>query len=153
MKDISVREAIENDIAELRQLEQELIEFERSFDACIKEADVTYYDLASLIADSNSAVFVAESNAEIIASGYAQIRQSKSYLDPELYCYLGFIYVEPQSRGHGLSTKILDSLTDWARSLGVKYFCLDVYSENSGAIRAYQKYGFKPLTVKMELAR
>lgn len=151
MTDVILREATENDISALRQLEQELIEFERPFDRCIIDSNITYYDLASLITSSDSVIVVADVNAEIVACGYAQIRASKPCFTPETHCYLGFIYVKPQSRGKGLSRQIIDSLTNWAKSCDVRYFLLDVYSENSGAVSAYQRFGFKPLSLKMEL--
>jgi len=49
MSEISLRKATNTDIVALRQLEQELIEFERPFDPFIRDADVIYYDLDSLV--------------------------------------------------------------------------------------------------------
>lgn len=151
MNNVAVREATEDDLNVLRQLEQELIDFERPFDSCLKTSAITYYDLPALISDSNSIVIVAESGSEVIASGYAQILESKPYLNSEMHCYLGFIYVKPEARGNGWSRKIVDSLTGWSQSRGVNHFLLDVYSENSCAINAYQRFGFAPRTVMMEL--
>jgi len=151
MSEIRLREATNTDIVALRQLEQELIEFKRPFDPFIRDADVIYYDLDSLVSSSNSTVFLAEINNKIVASGYGQIRESEPFIISDKHCYIGFIYVKPEFRGHGLSRRIVQTLTDWAKLQGVSHFLLDVYSDNSGAIRAYEKFGFKSRSVSMEL--
>ena len=151
MNDVSIRKATLNDITALQQLEQELIEFERPFDRFLNDSGVIYYDLDALISNKESAVFVAESGAEVVASGYGQMRESKPYIASEQHCYLGFIYVKSDFRGQGLSRKIVETLINWAKSQGVGHFLLDVYSDNDGAIGAYEKFGFKPRSVSMEL--
>ena len=151
MSEIVMREAAISDIADLRQLEQELIEFERTFDRFLHKTDVIYYDLDDLISNSKSIMYVAEVGSEIVACGYAQLRESKSFITSEQHCYLGFIYVKPDFRGQGLSRRIVEALSEWAMGQGVSHFLLDVYSDNSGAIRAYEKFGFKPRSTSMEL--
>jgi len=151
MNEIDLREATNSDIPALRQLEQELIDFERPYDRFIRDSNVIYYDLNDLISSTKSIVILAEMGSEFVASGYGQIRESKSYITSEEHCYLGFIYVKLDYRGTGLSRRIVDMLVDWAKRQGIKHFLLDVYSDNSGAIRAYEKFGFKPRSVSMEL--
>jgi len=42
-------------------------------------------------------------------------------------------------------------LTQWSRDKGAEALYLDVYSQNSSAIRAYEKVGFAPCLVEMKL--
>jgi len=151
LANIKYRQASIDDLARLLELEQNIIDYERPFDPFIKESNAKYYDVEKLISASESCLIVAESDSEIIGSGYAQIRPSKSCHTHDNHCYLGFIYLEPEYRGVALGGRMLEDLKDWGLSQGVKNFHLDVYSENKPAIRAYEKMGFKKVTVKMEL--
>ena len=151
MSEIVIREATCSDVAALRLLEQELIEFERPFDRFMLESDVTYYDLDSLISNTNSIVYLAAVDATVVASGYGKIVESKPFIKSDYHCYLGFIYVKPEYRGQGLARRVVQQLFEWANSQDVRHFLLDVYSENKGAISAYEKIGFNARSVSMEL--
>lgn len=151
MKNINTREALETDLPRLLELEQKIVEFERPFDAFLKDDDVTYYDLENLISDPNAYLLVVESEREIIGSGYAQIKSSKLCHVHDKHCYLRFIYLEPEHRGKAIGKSIMDSLKDWGIGRGLRHFHLDVYAENASAIKAYEKIGFNKVSVKMEL--
>ena len=151
MTTIDIREATLDDLFCLLQLEQRIIDSERPYDQFLMDEDVSYYDITKLITDANSHLIVMQSGAEIVGSGYAQIRQSRSCHTHEEYCYLGFIYLDAEYRGRSLGGDILDALKEWGASKGMKNFQLNVYSENLAAIRAYQKAGFNKVSVMMEL--
>ncbi|MGQ7846592.1 GNAT family N-acetyltransferase [Granulosicoccus sp. 3-233] len=153
MKKFDIRTATTNDISVLRGFEQKLIALERKFDAELKSSGATYYDLEHLISDDDSYLVVAESSGEVIGSGYGQFRESKSCFDTGKHCYLGFIFVDDSCRGFGVAKRIMDAVCDWSEERGVNYFLLEVYSENETAISAYEKLGFKSLSVTMELRR
>lgn len=151
MNHLTLRPAAAEDLPRLRELEQGIIESERPYDPFIRGNNVTYYDLENLINDAGSYLIVVEAEDGIIGSGYAQIRQSKASHSYEQHCYLGFIYLEPAYRGQALGKAILDALKDWGIQRGMKHFRLDVYAQNTSAIRAYEKAGFEPTLVTMEL--
>lgn len=44
-------------------------------------------------------LLVAETDRELIASGYARIERAKPYLPHTRHAYLGFMYVAPEHRG------------------------------------------------------
>jgi hypothetical protein len=50
----------------------------------------------------------------------------------------------------GLNKIILKNLVHWGQSQGVADFYLDVYAENSSAVRAYQKFGFEGSLLEMK---
>lgn len=132
-------------------MEQNIIDSERPYDAYIRENEVTYYDIPALITDEDTFVAVLETDDQIVGCGYAQIRNSKACLCHDKHCYLGFIYLHSEHRGKALGQKIVESLKEWGLNKGMKHFQLGVYSENTGAIRAYEKAGFKQVSVMMEL--
>ncbi len=151
MTDINIREATLSDLDALLPLEQEVLMAEVPFNNSIKTSDSFYYDIPDLISSANSYLLVAEVNHKIIATGYAQIRQSKQSLVHEQHSYLGFMYVDPKFRGKGLNQQLIKKLINWSKSQNIKDFYLDVYSGNQAAIRAYEKLGFAHSMIEMKL--
>ena len=149
MEEIRIRKASLNDLKPLLAFEQDLIKTERPFDPTIKPDPVNYYDLRTMLTAPQVEVVVAEVNNKIIASGYARIDRSKSFLKHERHAYLGFMYVLPEFRGQGLNKKIIDALKNWAATQDISEFRLEVYYENVSAIKAYEKIGFSRYSLEM----
>ena len=149
---LNYRKATLNDIPHLMNLEQCVVNEERAFNSSIKAKKAFYYDIEDLISNDNSYLLVAENKNSIVGTGYAQIRESKLYLEHEIHSYLGFMYVSPDYRGQGVNKNIINRLIVWSKSKGAKDFYLDVYSQNLSAIKAYEKVGFKPCLVEMKLS-
>jgi GNAT superfamily N-acetyltransferase len=62
------------------------------------------------------------------------------------------MYVKENARGEGVNGLVVEALNTWIRSQGVDEVRLDVYYENPGAIRAYEKVGFKKLLINMRMS-
>ena len=131
-----------DDLPTLLRFEQGVIAAERPFDPTLKADPIRYYDLEHMIAAAHIEVLVAEVNDELIASGYARIEEAKPYLQHVKHAYLGFMYVAPQWRGKGINKMIIAALEKWAALQGITELRLDVYDDNSSAIKAYEKIGF-----------
>lgn len=150
-QEISIREAVIEDLPVLLQHEQGVVTSERPFDSTIRNSDVTYYDLNALISNSRALVLVACDGEKIVATGYALEKPARHYLDHETFAYFGFMYTDPEYRGRGINGKIISGLQEWASSLGLAEIRLHVYSENEPAICAYEKVGFKKHMIEMRL--
>ena len=148
---LRIRQATLNDLEILLQFEQLLIDYERNLTSHIKDGRINYYDIESFIKKPDATVIVAETNGEIIGSGYALISSNKTYKTPDKYVYLGFMYVKEEHRGKGVNKRIMNQLIEWGKKSGYHIFKLDVYSNNSSAINAYQKAGFKGEELNMIL--
>ena len=146
-----IREANLEDISTLLELEQCVIEAEKPFNSSIKAEKTHYYDLDNLISSKNSCLIVVEDSSDIIATGYAQIRESKIALNHEKHSYLGFMFVSPEHRGKAINQKVISHLVEWSERRGITDVYLDVYSQNESAIKAYQKAGFEPCLLEMKL--
>ena len=57
--------------------------------------------------------------------------------------YLSNIAVDPQYRGHGIGTYILENAVKTAEDKGCRRVVLDVTFKNKGAKRLYERFGFK----------
>lgn len=147
-----IREANLNDLPQLLELEQYVIEYERSFNPSLKSSDTYYYDLPHLISNEDSNLLVADLSGKLIATSYAQIRDSKESLVHTKHSYLGFMFVSPDHRRKGINQKLLDHLIKWSQSKGVNDFYLHVYSKNDSAIKAYDKAGFESSLIEMKLS-
>ncbi|WP_373552582.1 GNAT family N-acetyltransferase [Haliscomenobacter sp.] len=148
---IITRTANVADLDTLLHFEQGIVAAERPFDPTLKAGEIHYYDLKALILSPEAEVVVAVAGDEIVASGYAQIREAKDYLQHSRYAYLGFMYVKPAFRGQSINQKVLDALTDWIRQQSIAEIRLEVYAENAVAIRAYEKAGFTPNMLEMRM--
>ncbi|NNC49885.1 MAG: GNAT family N-acetyltransferase [Flaviramulus sp.] len=146
-----VRKATLKDLPILLAFEQNLIQAERPFDSTLKNGKISYYDISELITQTDSEVFVAEIDNEIVASGYAKIKIDKPYLKHKQQGYLGFMFVPQQHRGKQLNKLIVDELFKWCKSRGVFEIRLDVYDENIPALKAYEKAGFKKHLINMRV--
>ena len=149
--DIIIRPASEKDMPALLEFEQGVILAERPFDPTLKESDINYYDLNYFLESPDVELLVAETDGEIIASGYARIMESKVYQQFERHAYLGFMYVKPAYRGKGINRLILDDLKKWVLKQGLTELRLQVYQENISAIKAYEKTGFEKHMIEMRM--
>ncbi len=151
MDDVKIRTATLDDMDILLEFEQGVIKAERPFDVTLDADPITYYKLEELIVSDDASLVVAEIEGKIIGSGYALIKPARHYLNHGFYSYLGFMFTLPDYRGRGVNTKIIESLKQWSYSKGLREIRLTVYDENHGAIRAYEKGGFKKHIIEMRL--
>lgn len=146
------REATEQDLEILLTFEQGIVSAERPFNSTFIDGEIHYYDLNEFIQSPDATLIVVENNEEIVASGYALIKNSeKNYNNFKSYAYLGFMYVKPEYRGKGINKIITDELIHWAKSRNISEIRLDVYAENESAVKAYEKAGFEPHLLTMRL--
>lgn len=147
-----LREATWEDLDILLAFEQGVIEAERPYNVTLRKEKIHYYDLESLMNSKDATLIVAEKDHEIIASGYALIKQQeKDYSTFKDYAYLGFMFVKPEHRGKGVNQLIVDELIRWSRNKGISEIRLDVYDQNESAVKAYEKAGFEALFLTMRL--
>jgi GNAT superfamily N-acetyltransferase len=151
VKDLILREATLEDLPQLLAFEQSLINTERPFDPTLKEGEIHYYDIRTMIVASDIYLVVAEADGRLIASGYARKDQAQPYLEFSHFAYLGFMYVDPAFRSQGINGKIMEVLKQWALKQKLTELRLEVYDENISAIKAYAKVGFKCLKHEMRM--
>jgi len=148
-----VRKATKKDLPVLMEFMNGLVEAERPMDPTIKDGHVVYYDLSEIMSNEESDLFVVELNNELVASGYAKIKDDRPYLKHKKQGYLGFMFVPKKHRGNGYNKLIMDALLKWCKNRNISEIRLDVYEDNPSAIRAYEKAGLKKhlITMRMNL--
>jgi ribosomal protein S18 acetylase RimI-like enzyme len=147
-----IRKATIEDLPVLLQFEQGIVGAERPFDSTLLPDPISYYDLKAFITAPDVELLVAEIDGIIAGSGYARTKEnSKTYYDFEKYAYLGFMYVLPEFRGRGVNQAIIEQLKLWAAEQGLIEIKLEVYNDNIGAIKAYEKVGFEKRMIEMRI--
>ena len=112
---------------------------------------MSYYNIPELITNENIHFIVAVLTKKLVASGYLRIENSKHYHKNPKHGYIGFMFVKPSFRGQQISKLILESLKNWAKEKNLKELRLDVYNNNIGAIKAYERFGFTKSLVNMRM--
>jgi GNAT superfamily N-acetyltransferase len=151
MSTISIRPTTLNDLETLLEFEQGVVAAEKPLDTFLGTGKLTYYNIPELINEINTHFVVAVSNQELVGSGYIKIEESNSYHKNPKHGYVGFIFVKPSFRGKKISTLVLESLKIWAKEKDLKELRLDVYSNNSNAIKSYDSFGFTKSLVNMRI--
>lgn len=146
-----LRKATQDDLPTLLEFEQGVIKAERPFNPMLIDEHFHYYDIAALMQGEDSTVLVVEKEGELVASGYALIKEDRAYFRNDKMGYLGFMFVPEEHRGNGYNRVLIQGLFDWCASRGVTEIKLDVYADNEAAIRAYEKVGFKKHLVQMRV--
>ena len=147
----TIREAMIDELKTLQEFEQGVVQYERPFAPNLKEDPIVYYDIQNLIERDDAQVLVVVVDNKLVGSGYALIKKSAPYKNPEYFAYLGFMYIAPEQRGNGLNGALIMELVQWAKDRDIHEIQLDVYAKNKSAIKAYSKLGFKPDLLKMRL--
>jgi GNAT superfamily N-acetyltransferase len=145
------RKATLEDLPTLLKFEQGVIETERPMDPTLKDGAINYYNISKLITSCDSEVYIVELDGDVVASGYALIKDDKHYLKHKKQGYLGFMFVKEEHRGKGLNKLIMDALLKWCKNQKVYEIRLNVYDTNPSAIRAYEKAGFSKHMINMRL--
>ena len=84
------------------------------------------------------AYYLMKEGDEIL--GYA-----KTVKDLEKKIEIEKLYVLPTTQGQGLGLKFMEHLLLQAKHEGVKKLWLNVYDQNPGAIKFYERFGFKKI--------
>jgi GNAT superfamily N-acetyltransferase len=146
---LTVRTATLNDITTLRAFEQGVIVAERPFDNTIGPDPLQYYDLEAMMAATHIELVVAVLDGEIVGSGYARIEDGLPFVNYKQHVYIGFMYVVPHHRGKGIAHAVVEALRRWALQRGITEMRLEVYYDNTPAIKSYEKAGFSKLLITM----
>ena len=99
--------------------------------------------VAGEIAGDECTHCLAEHEGELVA--YCKLRYPSHYTalsDAQNPLELGQLYALPDYTGKGIGAKLMDWALEQARAGGHDAMLLSVYSENYGAQRFYQRYGF-----------
>lgn len=151
-----IRKAVSEDLDQLVAMQTAMI----SLDQELRPDDSRYEQVGEAnkiwrqsaetkISDENSLILVAESNGTIVGYTMCWINERPPIFAQQKYDYLADSFVQESYRGRGLMRGFLNNITTWLNSHGIHYLELGVDSNNTNAIRVWQRYGFTEKTKLM----
>ena len=142
MKGIEIREAVENDSAQILTFIKELASYEKAIDEVVAEEK----DIRESVFGSNSSVKALICTLDEIPIGFAVYFYNYSTWQGKKGLYLEDLYVSPEHRGVGAGKELLKHLAKIAVSQGCGRFEWSVLDWNEPAIKFYDSIGAKPKT-------
>jgi len=153
--EISVREATVDDYRALCGLFEEIDALHRGHlphlfqkpGGPAREPD--YY--SGLIADEDTALFVAEAGGELVGAVQAIVRETPDFpiLVPRRYVVVESIVVKSGFQNHGIGRALMEEMRAWAVAKGAAAIELNVYEFNQTAIAFYECLGYQVVSRKM----
>jgi len=149
-----LRDATPDDAAALARLGHE--SFCHAFEHLYRQEDLLPFlnevyspeAVATEIADPGIRHQLTQDDPDAPLSAYIKVKYDSPYTefsDAKNPLCLGQLYTDPARTGEGLGAALMDWCLDLARERGCDAVQLSVYSENFGAQRFYQRYGFEKI--------
>lgn len=150
---MEIRLAEKKDIPAILALYKQLFaEAARMQPYSFRASEQTEEFLLRMMEGSDSAVLAAVRDDEPIGFAVLLEQTTPPYgcLTPHRYAYLMDLAVDPELRGIGAGSGLIDAAKDWARRRGLDHLELNVLPENKGAMHLYERNGFEPSLVRMQ---
>jgi putative acetyltransferase len=98
-------------------------------------------DMYTAYTRSRCAYYVCEIDGKIVGGGGVAPLEGGDFDT----CELKKMYFLPEARGKGLGEQLLKSCLKAARDIGFKYCYLETFNTMQGAMKLYEKTGFKKI--------
>lgn len=106
--------------------------------------------LTAALADPARAVFVADADGSVVGHLTAYATEPSDIRLVRTATLLS-MYVFPGHRSSGVGGRLVDAFKAWAASHGAQRLTVTAYAANSDAIRFYQRNGFAPKSLELEM--
>lgn len=151
---MTIRQAKANDIPAILDLLGEILAVHHKGRPDIFKSSGSKYDhqqLTQLLDDPKQPVFVYEQEGEILGHLFCQIQEAKgSVLEPVKTLFIDDLCVSSAARGQGLGEILMDFAKSYAKEQGCYNLTLDVWADNAGAVRFYERLGLEAQKMRME---
>jgi ribosomal protein S18 acetylase RimI-like enzyme len=143
------------DDAALRVLEVELQDFERTVEPALPTgeamADAYLAHIFDCCSKWRGRMFVAEADGAVVGfvCVYGYVPQEELDESPEPYGFVSDLVVMPSHRNTGIGQRLLEVAEAYARECGVGELRIGVLRRNGGALRLYERLGFRQYRVEL----
>ena len=151
-----IRFACENDIPQMLDLLLQVGEVHHQIRPDLFRAGAQKYDEAALkrlLSDPDRPIIAGVVEDKMVGYAFCILQEIKN--DPVLCdrktLYIDDLCVDETVRGGGVAKAIYQGVLDYARSIGCDAVTLNVWCGNDRALHFYEKCGFKPQKIGMEL--
>ena len=151
-----IRFAAEKDIPQMIDLLRQVGEVHHQIRPDLFRAGAQKYDEAALkrlLSDPDRPIIAGVVEDKMVCYAFCILQEIKN--DPVLCdrktLYIDDLCVDETVRGGGVAKAIYQGVLDYARSIGCDAVTLNVWCGNDRAMHFYEKCGFKPQKIGMEL--
>jgi len=153
---MNIRRAINKDIERIDYLLEQVnaLHHEGRPDLFSLGRKYTNEELQAIIADDMRPIFVVvDDKGEVQGYAFCIIQEHKEshILTHIRTLYIDDLCVDESQRGRHLGTMLYKAVTDYAHVIGCYNITLNVWSCNPSAMKFYERIGFKPQKVGMEV--
>ena len=153
---MTIRFAREQDIPQMLELLRQVGQVHHAMRPDLFRAGAQKYDeeaLKKLLADPNRPIVAGVVDGKMVGYAFCILQDVKN--DPALCdrksLYIDDLCVDAALRGAGVAEAIFNGVVDYAKSIGCDAVTLNVWSGNDRALHFYEKCGFRPQKMGMEL--
>lgn len=152
---MSIRKARPSDIPVLTGfLEQILLVHHQARPDIFKDSGSKYSpeELEKLMSQDHTPIFVYENeDKQVLGHLFVTIKESKSsVLKPIKTLFIEDLCVDAEARGQRIGEQLFQFAEDFAKEIGCYNLTLNVWNDNAGALRFYERLGLKPQETVME---
>lgn len=155
MGEIEIRLAREDDIPAIDRLLYQVHKVHSDARPDLFKAGAKKYtdeELKKIIADSKTPVFVAEKEGSVVGYAFCICRQyiNDNNMTDVKTLYIDDLCVDETVRGCHIGKTLYHYVIDYAKEQGFYNVTLNVWADNVGAVKFYEKIGLKIQKIGME---
>ncbi|HFI0149635.1 TPA: N-acetyltransferase family protein [Streptococcus suis] len=151
---MSIRKAKQSDIPVLNELLQDILQVHHQVRPDIfrsSEQKFSEEELGALLDNPTKPVFVYEVDGKVVGHLFCELATATGdVLEPAKTLFIDDLCVASTDRGQKIGEQLYDFALSYAKEQGCHNLTLDVWADNAGAVRFYERLGMKPQKFRME---
>ena len=151
-----IRKAEEKDIPRILKLLEQVLQIHADIRPDIFIPGTTKYtvnELSELLKNEEKPIYVAVNEADVcVGYAFCQLKEQpfSNNMVPFKSFFIDDLCVDEDTRGMHIGTKLYNHVIDFARKSGCYNVTLNVWAGNDGAMKFYERIGFKVQKIGME---
>ncbi|HEM5997426.1 TPA: GNAT family N-acetyltransferase [Streptococcus suis] len=151
---MTIRRARQSDISALNELLQEILQVHHQARPDIFKSEGQKFsedELRQLLDNPAKSVFVYEVDGQVVGHLFCELRTvTGDVLEPVKTLFIDDLCVASAARGQKIGEQLYEFALSYAKEQGCYNLTLDVWADNAGAVRFYDRLGLKPQKFRME---
>ena len=151
---MTIRKARPSDIPVLNELLQDILQVHHQARPDIFKSGGQKFSEAELVAlleIPDKPIFVFELEGQVVGHLFCEFRTtSGDVLEPIKTLFIDDLCVASSVRGQKIGEQLYEFALSYAKEQGCHNLTLDVWADNAGAVRFYERQGMKPQKFRME---
>ncbi|HEM3701920.1 TPA: GNAT family N-acetyltransferase [Streptococcus suis] len=151
---MTIRKANQSDIPVLINLLQDILQVHHQARPDIFRSSGQKFskeDLKALLDNPDKPIFVYEVDGQVVGHLFCELKTATGdVLEPVKTLFIDDLCVASSARGQKIGEQLYDFALSYAKEQGCHNLTLNVWADNAGAVRFYERLGMKPQMFRME---